>query len=89
MNVAWMIKKRKADPVLREAIVHLRQMKKQVITVFDKQFTHILEEQAMMRQMGLPVLFGETKIKREKHSNMRTDLDEFSKLVGFHIRLYA
>jgi hypothetical protein len=46
---------------------------------------NVLEEQALMRQMGLPVLFGETKAKKEKQTNMRTNLDEFSKLVSPHL----
>ncbi|KAI6182698.1 Exocyst complex component 4 [Aphelenchoides bicaudatus] len=45
------------------------------------------EEQKAMKQMGLPSLFGETKIKKEKKLTLKTNLDEFYDLLtnlGFY-----
>lgn len=48
-----------------------------------KSYPEVSEEQMMRRQMGLPGIFGETKIKKQKRKELRNDVEEFFQLVTF------
>lgn len=50
-------------------------------SIIDKIKSLFLDEQAIMKQMGLPGSFGETKVKKNKQKQLKNDLDNFFKLV--------